>query len=311
MTGLGVQCLAFLLGCGGALAAAASLRSHPRDPSCAPSNRSLSIHYLNLDRSVARRWHMEKQLSELAVDGAAFARVTAERWPATYMTDRAVRRLLPRVIAHKRHRPNFVRGMLGVRDSNMRLLRHLAELERSRRSAGVMKGWAAEAEAAGSGGVLYLVLEDDVILHPGFLDGLNCLLGRLPPAWDAIKLDCHGPCVVVATGLPFMSRGRPFYRAAHSDSHAARGAAAACHCDGVQKATGCWFCGGGYATLYNPDPASLARVLRVWDGANATSVIDDHDCQLVSRALRTYCADAGLVSFEGGGSFVSVIPKQH
>jgi len=273
-------------------ALAASFRApHPR--ACAPTNRTLSIHYLNLDRSVARRWHMEKQLSELLAGPrdapAAFRRVAAQRWPATYMLDREVQRLLPRVIPHKAGLPNFVRGMLGVRDSNMRLLRHLMS---SRSEA------AAEAEAAEA---LYLVLEDDVILYPGFLDGLNCLLGRLPPAWDAIKLDCHGPCVVAATGLPFVSGSRSFYRAAPPPA-VPRGAA--CRCDGIPQ--GCWFCGGGYATLYNP--GSFARVLDVW---NAT-VIDDHDCQLVSNALHTYCSDAGLVSFEGGGgSFVSAIPKHH
>jgi hypothetical protein len=136
--------------------------------------------YINLDHRTDRRRHMEAQAEQLGG-------IPLERWPAIRPTARNLyttwepytrRGLAPYLHRNRRSRHKRERfyGIIGCYISHVRLMEHMADRFTER-----------------DGHVL--VLEDDVVIRPGFLDLLSKRLEDpvLRGAdWDMIRIDCWG-----------------------------------------------------------------------------------------------------------------------
>ena len=69
----------------------------------------------------------------------------------------------------------------------------------------------------------------------------------------------------------------------------------------MDMVSGCWFCGGGFATLYRH--RSLLKVIGLWE----SYPIDDHDCELTTDRLENYCVNWELVHYTN--NFGTTVPK--
>jgi len=205
--------------------------------------------YINLDARSDRREHIERQL-------AALGAVPRERWPALRPTPETLRHdhadLLERGVeayvealrADPRTEPHYT-GVLGCYLSHVSLLAHIAARFR-----------------AADGAVL--VLEDDVVLEPGFLSALRDRVASadlVHQGWDLLRLDCWG-----------RRRRRDRVR------------------DGVYKLTTPWRApahyNGSHALVYRPERvprllrALAARPIKdfdgIWDDAELAATLDHY-----------------------------------
>jgi hypothetical protein len=227
--------------------------------------------YINLNGSASRRSHMEEELSRFSFP--------IRRWEASAPTQTELKALSHEMLdPHKLKLPEFLKGMLGVRKTNIQLLKHLFR--------------------TGSRGDLFLVLEDDVLISPYLESMIPCVLQAVPKNWDTIRFDCVEGCQTTQ-GLGYPSMGQKVYRALHSTSRQER---QQCHCDGSKGTiVECWFCGGAFATLYHHQ--SLQRVIDLWESFPIT----DHDCELTTDRLHNYCVNWDLVRFTN--NFGTTVPK--
>jgi hypothetical protein len=233
-------------------------------------NMKLHISYINLDRSKARKLHIETQLSRL--------KHNFSRWRASVPTRQEIIFIKDRLkVPSKAARPAYLHGMVGVRKSNIELLKHFLSV--------------------GKRGDIFLVFEDDVFISPWLVDTLPCAIEKVPTNWDTIRLDCLMDCKVKRNQLMYPGLTRKVYRAKDINVPGS----GSCLCGGVSDK--CWFCGGGFSTLYRFE--SLLDVLAMWE----TPPYDDHDCELTTEHLNNYCVDMGLVVSSNG--FQSTIPKSH
>ena len=227
--------------------------------------------YINLKESLSRRDHMEEELSRFSFP--------IRRWEASAPTQTELKALSHEMLyPNKAKLPGFLKGMLGVRKTNIQLLKYLFR--------------------TGSTGDLFLVFEDDVFISPYLESMIPCVLQAVPKSWDTIRFDCVEGCQTTQ-GLGYPSMGQKVFRAIHSTSQQER---QQCHCDGSPGTiVGCWFCGGGFATLYRHQ--SLQRVIDLWD----SFPINDHDCELTTDRLHNYCVNWDLVRFTN--DFGTTVPK--
>ena len=230
---------------------------------------ALHIFYINLQKSHDRRKHMETQLDQL--------HHKYTRWQAAVATKAEIKYVGENMkYDSKAGRAAYLKGMVGVRKSNTNLLKHFIRF--------------------GNKDDLFLVFEDDVWISPWLLETIPCVIAQVPEDWDTIRLDCLQDCKIRKNNLMYPGLDRKIYRTINNRTYAGED----CTCGSVAKSH-CWFCGGGYATLYNYD--ALKKVLALWE----TPPYDDHDCQLTTPTLNNYCADFGLarVSYD----FETTVPK--
>jgi hypothetical protein len=233
-------------------------------------NYKLHIYYINLDRSKARKLHIETQLKRLNHNFS--------RWRASVPTRQEITFVKGQLkVPSKAARPAYLHGMVGVRKSNIKLLKHFLSV--------------------GKRGDIFLIFEDDVLISPWLVETLPCVIEKVPNNWDTIRLDCLMDCKIKRNHLMYPGLNRKVYRA--EDIKVPAGVS--CICGGVPD--NCWFCGGGFATLHRFE--SLKDVLAIWE----TPPFDDHDCQLTTGQLNNYCVDMGLVVSNTG--FQTTIPKSH
>eukprot|EP00667_Euglena_gracilis_P015998 EG_transcript_16683 len=217
--------------------------------------------YINLNRSILRRRHMQRQFRA--------ARIPATRWPGTVvpLDSKDVTLGMQDTPGYPRTKNNFTRrqyaATLGVRRSHTAVVAHLL--------------------ANGEPGTWHMVFEDDVTF-PGWLfkDALQ-IMRHVPGNWDVIRFDCEG---VLHSHPSFFDIVVPgIYRVHWGDVNG---------CAGSSKLH-CWLCGGAFAVLYRHD--SLHTVLQAID-YYVDNI--DYDC-LLSRAgrprgpLYSYCIQLGLV----------------
>ena len=230
---------------------------------------ALHIFYINLQKSQDRRKHMEIQLDQL--------HHKYTRWQASVATKSEIKHVSERMKDRsKGGRIAYLKGMVGVRKSNINLLKHFVRF--------------------GNKEDLFLVFEDDVWISPWLLESIPCVIAQVPEDWHTIRLDCLKDCKIRKNNLMYPVLNRKIYRTIHNRTYAGED----CTCGSVAQSH-CWFCGGGYATLYKYD--ALEKVLTVWE----TPPYDDHDCELTTPTINNYCVDFGLVkvSFD----FETTVPK--
>ena len=227
--------------------------------------------YINFKKSTQRRLHMEKELSPFSFP--------IRRWEALVPTESEIRMLRLQLLHPSKGKlKGFLNGMLGVRKTNIRLLHYLYR--------------------EGRAGDLFLVFEDDVIISPYFEKLLPCVLQAVPQNWDTIRFDCVEGCQSMSN-LGYPSMGRNVFRAIHNTTLEE---GPECYCDGnMDMVSGCWFCGGGFATLHRHD--SLSKVIALWE----SYPIDDHDCELTTDRLENYCVNWDLVHYTN--NFGTTVPK--
>ena len=230
---------------------------------------TLHIFYINLQKSQDRRKHMELQLDQL--------HYKYTRWQGSVATKPEIKYVSENMkYDSKAGRVAYLKGMVGVRKSNTNLLKHFIRF--------------------GNKGDLFLVFEDDVWISPWLLETIPCVIAQVPKGWHTIRLDCLQDCKIRKENLMYPGLNRKIYRTIDNRTYAGED----CSCGSVAKSH-CWFCGGGYATLYNYD--ALKKVLALWE----TPPYDDHDCQLTTSALNNYCVDFGLVRVSY--DFETTVPK--
>lgn len=122
--------------------------------------RCSSIYYINMDRSVDRREHMEKQLSN-ETNTIPYTRLEAIDGETHPLTPKERRMLRRANFMHNNPNTKAKNGCMGCVLSHMKLLDVIQE------------SGLGEHECA-------LVLEDDAILHPTFFAELEALCGDLP-----------------------------------------------------------------------------------------------------------------------------------
>jgi GR25 family glycosyltransferase involved in LPS biosynthesis len=227
----------------------------------------IKLYYINLDESFERRAHMEEQAANFGF--------SIQRWRALRPTNSEINKSRKHLKnPTKGTKPTFLKGMLGIRKTNINLLKHLYRIGRK--------------------DSLYLVFEDDTYLSPYFQQALPCVVDAVPKYWDTIRFDCVEACRT-ELDQKYPSLGNSVFRAAHNNSFSR------CHCDGAKTWSGCYFCGGGFATLYRHQ--ALKKIISAWE----SYPIDDHDCELTSDVIQNYCVNWGLVSYTN--NFGTTIPK--
>lgn len=230
---------------------------------------ALHIFYINLQKSQDRRKHMELQLDKLNHKYTRWQGSVATKPEMKYVSENMK-------YDSKAGRVAYLKGMVGVRKSNTNLLKHFIRF--------------------GNKDELFLVFEDDVWISPWLLETIPCVISQVPKGWHTIRLDCLQDCKIRKENLMYPGLNRKIYRTIDNQTYAGED----CTCGSVAQSH-CWFCGGGYATLYNYD--ALEKVLALWE----TPPYDDHDCQLTTSTLNNYCVDFGLVRVSY--DFETTVPK--
>ena len=143
---------------------------------------------------------------------------------------------------------------------------------------------------------LVFVMEDDFRVtkrdfNRTWVPRIVAAVERLDPGWDTIRLDCAtGLPMTQLGGTPYISAGRKVFRTAYLNDTPPDLQCGVTHERNSSATGGCWYAGGGYATIYRC--SSIARVAQEvlrWP-------MNDYDGALCTRNLRNYCVNWGLVT---------------
>eukprot|EP00667_Euglena_gracilis_P017203 EG_transcript_18094 len=224
--------------------------------------------YINLNSSVLRRRHMQRQFRA--------ARVPATRWPGTVVPvdSEEVTLGMRGTRGYPRPKKNFTRrryaGTLGCRRSHTAAVAHML--------------------ATGRPGMWHMLFEDDILFPPTLFGEALRLMRQVPDNWDVVRFDCEGMLRTHKSLYDVVAPG--VYRVHSGDGR-----------DCANRHLRCWMCGGAYAVVYRHE--ALPAVLRA---IQTYADYIDYDCLLTAAGqphgpLHSYCIQLGLIN--PWGSFPS------